>query len=155
MNKKKSIKSLEYLKEQLSKSETLNSNWVIMLADLLKKYLGPESQLYETTKIWIGIPVNTNNKKEFYEIIDHAINYIESNGVYKPNSIWKLIENYDQRVVYLATAALVSFIFSIGYILGKSDWKINSHNYKINSANISGDTLSNSIQSDTMILDPK
>ena len=111
--KKIAIETLEKHKKKLSDSKQPNSDWYALLADLLLKYLGKDSLLYNTADVWYSYP-SRSTKQAQEDVITGAIEYIQANGVKKENSIWRRIESMNQKVVYASITGIIGLIFLAG-----------------------------------------
>ena len=100
--KNEAIATLNRLLDELNaiKDVRNGNNWKATLKDTLNLYVGPESsisqrldKLYFTRKEYSTVPgvigvfddhiYDENKKEDFRTLIQHVINYINSNGVYK------------------------------------------------------------------------
>lgn len=133
MNKtdKKAIFALNRHKNKLKTSADFDSNWISKLADLLLKYLGSKSLLYNSAKNWYSLANrgSTSQMNDCLKILENAIEFIEDNGVIKEHSIWRNIENTNKSVIVSITIFIINIIFWSGYLV--ADYKKTKEDFNL------------------------
>lgn len=124
---KKAVQSLKRHRDRLKDTNVLSSSWVISLSDMLRLYVGDESQLYHSTKFWIGYSDSLRALNACKELIDEAIAYIENNGVVRKSEFSKFVDSLTLKEwVTILTAIITTIItfsgasYKYGYEKGRS-----------------------------------
>lgn len=135
---KKAIASLIRHKDKLRTPADFDSSWVSKLSDLLLKYLGAESLLYNSAKNWYSFATrgNTSHMNDCLKILENSIEFIEDNGVKKESSFWRTLENTNKSVIVTIAIFIINIIFWSGYLVAsykktKSDFDIVIENNKL------------------------
>ncbi|PQB06790.1 hypothetical protein BST83_06190 [Polaribacter filamentus] len=133
---KKAIKSLNRHKEKLKNPSDFDSSWVSKLSDLLLKYLGAESLLYNSAKKWYSFASrgNISHMNDCLKILENSIEFIEDNGVKKDSSFWRTLENTNKSVIVTILIFIINIIFWSGYLV--SDYKKTKADYDLVIENI-------------------
>ena len=135
---KKAIASLIRHKNNLKTPADFDSNWISKLADLLLKYLGSESLLYNTVKNWYSFANKGNvaHMNDCLKALENAVEFIEDNGIKKEHSFWRTLENTNKSVIVTIILFLVNIIFWSGYLVAdykktKADFNLVVENNKL------------------------
>lgn len=115
------IDILEKHKAKLNDLNNHNSTWYAMLSDLIAKYIGKESLLYNSASGWYSFAKrgSKDHLKEAHEIIDNAIDYINANDVKKETSIWRVLEAINQRILWSIITLICGALFWGGFEYAK------------------------------------
>ncbi len=126
--KKKAIKALEAQKAKIDNPEHYNDViWVAQTADIVKKYIGEKSALYNVilrfkfSILDTGMLTKQQKQYEFAQkerdakkLVENCIEYINTNGVYK--------EPIDNPLSKIKANWLVAFVFTGGSIIFSAGW---------------------------------
>lgn len=135
---KKAIASLIRHKDKLKTPADFDSSWISKLSDLLLKYLGSDSLLYNSAKNWYSFANkgNISHMNDCLKILENAVEFIEDNGVKKESSFWRSLENTNKSVIVTIAIFIINIIFWSGYLVAsykktKSDFDIVIENKKL------------------------
>lgn len=136
--KKEAIKVLSILLTEIDSIVDVEqgNNWKSKLKDTLNLYVGVSSaiskrldDLYFTRKetraytIAIGLYevhiYDDTLKENFRNLIRNAINYVQSNGVYKNPDKKNFLHNFGNAEIISGTAFVILLVFGIGNYFGK------------------------------------
>lgn len=128
---KKAIASLIRHKNKLKTPSDFDSSWVSKLADLLLKYLGSDSLLYNTAKNWYSLASrgNISQMKDCISTLESSIEFIEDNGIKKEHSFWRTLESTNKSVIVTIVLFIVNIIFWSGYLV--ADYKKTKDDYNL------------------------
>lgn len=130
--------SLNRHKDKLKTPADFDSSWISKLSDLLLKYLGSDSLMYNSAKNWYSFANkgNISHMNSCLKILQNAVEFIEDNGVKKESSFWKTLENTNKSVIVTISIFIINIIFWSGYLVAsyqktKSDFDIMVENEKL------------------------
>lgn len=121
--KKAAIKALQRQKEKLKYNDTYLTNvWVLQTSEILKKYLGSNSDFYKSAQqmklqIAASNTAEFNENKRYYQdrakrFIDGCIQYIHENGIVKERKPNFLTSISDELVwgIYIGTVYVAFYV---------------------------------------------
>lgn len=138
MSKKKVIRILNQLLIEIDAitGTKQGNNWKSKLKDVLNLYLGEKSEiskrldkLYFTRKEVYTVPniigvfdenvYDDSKKQDFKDLIKNAIQYVESNGVYKNPEKRNFLASFSNVEVISGIVFAVGIMFAIGNYFGR------------------------------------
>lgn len=135
---KKAIASFIRHKDKLKTPADFDSSWISKLSDLLLKYLGSDSLLYNSAKNWYSFATkgNISHMNDCLKILENAVEFIEDNGVKKESTFWRTLENTNKSVIVTIAIFIINIVFWSGYLVAsyqktKSDFDIMVENKKL------------------------
>ena len=135
---KKAIASLIRHKNKLKTPADFDSSWVSKLSDLLFKYIGSDSLLYNSAKSWYSFARkgNISQMNDCLKILESAVEFIEDNGIKKESSFWRTLENTNKSVIVTIAIFIINIVFWKCYLVAsykktKSDFDIMIENNKL------------------------
>lgn len=137
----KSKKAIDTLNRQLNELSSITNvkqgnNWKASLKDTLNLYIGPQSSLsqrldglYFTRKetyvpdgvigIFTDHVYDETKKENFKDLIQNAIKYIQSNGIYKNDSKRNFLGSFNNTEIISGIVVSIGLIYGIGNYFGK------------------------------------
>lgn len=137
----KTKKAIDTLNRQLNELSSITNvkqgnNWKASLKDTLNLYVGPQSSisqrldgLYFTRKetyvphgvirIFTNHVYDETKKENFKDLIQNAIKYIQSNGIYKNDSKRNFLGSFNNTEIISGIVVSIGLIYGVGNYFGK------------------------------------
>lgn len=120
MNKKIAI---SILKDQIKKSKSLDSlddkyHWILQTTSHIQRIFGNDSLEY---KFMVEYNPSIGHEINLTSYLNNCIDTILHTGLYKPNSIWKRLDNMNQSLLWSIITFLIALIFYAGVLFEKID----------------------------------